>query len=448
MGTSSDCGYNPGTRVSTLVWRSKKKEGPVFRAPPGFRDSGRPIFSTGEVISSTYQIRELLHSDDHGQVYEARDMLLEREVALRASWRDNDVPPLLPEARAPGAIHSPCVADIYGLSRHHSCEYLVAERIPGIALTQHISRVYERGELISSSEVMDTMVTLARGLSAVHGAGYAVRHLSTANITVMPGGRLVFASFALGQGQLDARPPVLAPEVVTSGVIPEPGTHAAVAVDLYALGCIAVELCTAAAPFAGDSLKALKFAHVHQRPPQLAALRADLPTELGDLVEELMSKDPHARPPSADDVLTQLRTISQRAAAAHRTVRVLIVDDDPARVRPLWSVIRRAHSCTVVDAAVAIDEAGKNLEKQVFDVILLNLDLPGTMNGLEMCMYFRGLLGGRDSTIVALGSHIKEDDVAVLQQVGIDHVWPYSPRTRRALTDLVRELAHDRVPTT
>lgn len=427
-----------------MGWR-KKKEGPVFRAPPGYRDSGRPIFSTGEVISSTYQVRDLLHSDDSGQVYEARDMLLEREVALRASWRDNDVPPLLPQARAPSAIHDPCVADIYGLSRHHSCEYLVAERIPGIALTQHISRVYESGELISGSAVMETMVTLAQGLSAIHQAGYAVRRMSSANITIMPNGRLVFARFALGQGQLDAKPPVLAPEVVTSGVIPDSGTPAAVAVDLYALGCVAIELCTAAAPFSGDTLKALKFAHVHQRPPQLSALRNDLPTELGDLVDEILSKDPHARPPSADDVLTQLRTIAQRASATHRNVRVLIVDDDPARVRPLWSVIRRAHSCTVVDAAVDIDEAGKNLESQKFDVIILNLDMPGSMNGLEICMYFRGLVGGRDSTIVALGSHIKDEDVTVMEQVGIDHVWPYSPRTRRTLTDLVRALAHDRV---
>ena len=430
-----------------MGWRSKKKDGPVFRAPPGYRDSGRPLFATGEVVSSTYQIRELLHSDDHGQVFEAWDMLLERAVAIKVSWRDDDVPSLLPEARAPTSIGHECVADIYGLSNHRNSEYLVAERIPGVALAQHISQIQESGEMIPGPEALELLTALTRGLSAVHAAGYALIRMSTANIAISAEKRLVFSTFALGQGQLEAKPPIFAPEVITSRSTPEPGTGAAVACDLYALGCVAVELCTAAPAFPGDTLKALRFAHVHHRPPQLAMIREDIPTELGDLVEELLAKSPDDRPASADDVARQLRTIAERASASRRIVRVLIVDDDPQRVRPLWSVLRRAHACTLVDAVVDVDEAGKKLEGESPDVLILNLDLPGSMNGLEMCMYFRSLEGGKGCVLVALSDSLKEEDSAVLEQIGVNHVLPHSARAYQQLTKLMRKLARGQVQT-
>ncbi|MEM9490528.1 MAG: hypothetical protein AAGC55_15380, partial [Myxococcota bacterium] len=274
-----------------MVWRKKdtRTGAPVFRAPPGFRDSGRPIFGQGEVVNSTYQIRQLLHGDDGGQVFEAWDMLLERTVALKSAWRDDDVPPLLPEARAPSAIGAPCVADVYGIGNHRGAEFLVAERIDGMALIQHVSQIYQDGELLRGLRVIELLSSIAQGLVAVHRAGYSVDRLSSANTIISESDRLVFAPFALGQGQLDSKPPVFAPEIVTLGSMPESGSPAAVAVDLYALGCIAVELCTAKPPFPGESVKALRFAHIHHRPPQLALIRDDLPIELSDLVEELMA---------------------------------------------------------------------------------------------------------------------------------------------------------------
>lgn len=422
-----------------MGWRNKDNKGAVFRAPPGYRDSGRPIFNNGEVISSTYQIKSLLHGNDTGQVYEAWDMLLERPVALKGSWRDEDVPPLLTEARAACAIADPCVADIYGLGHHHGTEYLVAERITGPTLAQRIERVYSADEQVPPVEALEMLTALARGLAAVHDAGYAARRLSTGNVLVTGTGRLVLSRFALGQGTLDA-PPVLAPEIIT-GAAASSGGHDPVAVDLYALGCIATELCTGQPPFSGDTLKALEFAHVHQRPGALDQVRGDLPVELGDLVGELLGKKPEDRPPNARDVLHQLRAIGERASASRPRVQVLIVDDDPQRVRPLWSVLRRAHSATAVDAVVGADEAGYKLQTDCPDVLIVNLDLPGAMNGLEMCMYFRGLEASQNCTIVAMGYNIRDDDAAVLEQIGVTHILPYHRRSYYDLTRLVRQLA-------
>ncbi|MBE7453487.1 MAG: hypothetical protein HS111_32890 [Kofleriaceae bacterium] len=91
---------------------------------------------------------------------------------------------------------------------------------------------------------------------------------------------------------------------------------AVAAIDLYGLGCLAIELALGQPPFLGETPKALVFAHVHQRPPALAELRTDLPVELADLAGELLGQDPAARPPDAAAVVAQLEIIRERAAAA------------------------------------------------------------------------------------------------------------------------------------
>jgi len=207
-------------------WRKDKKSDKVFRAPPGYRDSGRPIFGQNEVVSSTYQIRELLHTDGTGQVYDAWDMLLERPVAIKAAWRDEDTPPLLDQARAPSAIAHPCVAGVYGLGHHHGVDYLVTERLDGRALSAYISHMYSAGASIHVVDAVDLLITLARGLEAVHDAGHAVVRLSTDNVIITESHRLVLSMFALNQGELDAAPCVFAPEVITSSRSPAAWTRA------------------------------------------------------------------------------------------------------------------------------------------------------------------------------------------------------------------------------
>ncbi len=418
----------------------------MFQAPPGYRDSGRPIFANGEVINSAYQIRELLHSDNGGQVFEARDMLLDRLVALKATWRDEGVPPLIHEARALGAIDDVCVASVYGLGNHHQTEFLVAERIVGTALSKYTASVYAAGRTISARDAIEMLSILTRGLAAVHRGGYNVPYLNSKNVVRVSNSRLVLARFGFGQGQVEGEPPVLVPEVLKTGRVPRAGTAGAISMDLYALGCIAVELITGKPVFSGDTQKTIEFAHVQQRPPQLSNLRQDIPIELGDLVDELLAKQMELRPRSATDVWLQLRTISERSSAMRPPLRVLIVDDDPARVRSLWSLLRRSHASIVVDAARDADEAIQNAQQNRPNVLILNLALPGSMNGLELCMYLQGVDSIRNCVTIALSSSLKDSDARVLEQLGISHMLPDSRDAVGELTKIVRELAETASP--
>src|SRR5262249_36878575 len=102
-----------------------------FQAPPGFRDSPMRALSRGEVVASTYAVREEIARTDTGAVYEASDMMLDRLVALKLAWRDPGMPSLVVEARRCAAVHDPCAVAIHGVGNHQGVEFVVGERVIG-----------------------------------------------------------------------------------------------------------------------------------------------------------------------------------------------------------------------------------------------------------------------------------------------------------------------------
>lgn len=405
-------------------WRKQRdgrRSGLEYRPPPGYRESGQPLFAPGAVIANTYQVRDLVASTRTGQMFEARDMMLERIVALKGAWRDGDVTPLLTEARAIARIHDPCVAEIHGAGVHHEISYVVAERIEGQALQGYVAAAYEHGAGLSMPEAVELLALLARGMAALHRVGLWVPRVSSRNLVITPERRLVMAELAFDQGRVDTEPLCLAPEVIDGVRAQDDMARMAEAIDLYGLGCVAVEVLIGEPPFKNDTLKGLQQAHVYAPPPKLVAAREDIPQELADLVDQLLAKRPQHRPASAAEVARQLRVIGTRLSM-QRTARVLLADRDPGRRQRLASALRRAHAALQVDTARDGDAAVERIQAAPPDVLIFDMDLEGSMNGLELCMYVHGLDSTRDTVLVALGNDVKPGDAAVLEHIGVPHV--------------------------
>jgi serine/threonine-protein kinase len=150
---------------------------------------------------------------------------------------------------------------------------------------------------------------------------------------------------------------ILAPEVVR-GEVEASDPAAAEAIDLYGLGCVAIELARGSTAFSEEGRDLLR-GHAYEPPPRLADMRPDLPAELSDLVEWLLAKKPASRPYSAKDVLAQVDAVIERLGTKNRTVRVLIVDDDTARARWSWSPSARRRLAMVEIASEGTDAAHK-----------------------------------------------------------------------------------------
>src|SRR5262249_43098194 len=109
-----------------------------FTAPPGFRDSPMRPLGNGEVVASTYMIRDELARAEDGIVFEARDMMLDRAVAFKLAWRDPGTPSLIQEARRCAAVRDRCGVQIHGMGSHNGVEYVVGERVTGKMLREEL----------------------------------------------------------------------------------------------------------------------------------------------------------------------------------------------------------------------------------------------------------------------------------------------------------------------
>ncbi len=374
-----------------------------IQAPPGFRDSPSRALNPGEVVGSTYQIRDEIARTDTGIVFEARDMLLDRMVALKLAWRDAGTPPLLAEARRCAAVRDPCAVAIYGMGNHHNTEYVVGERIVGKLLRDVLQ------PRLDAASYLAKLRTLFAAVARAHEAGIAVGDISGATVLVDADGRMVLGRLSLSQvPAFGPRGQVLAPEVVRREVEAS-DPSAAEAIDLYGLGCIAVEMACGKPPYASDTPDAELRGHATGAIPRIADLRDDLPIELSDLVEWLLAKRPVGRPHSARDVLAQLDAIIDRLGAATRSLRVLVVDDDTPRARLLWSLARRAHPAVQVEIASEGTDAAHKLNRDLPDLVFVDAALRGVMNAYELCMYARGLETEHRAQLILIGDVNERD---------------------------------------
>lgn len=418
-----------------LGWRNKKAAVPTFEAPPGYRDSKAPVFQAGEVIANAYQIRRLAGTSTGGQIFEAWDMLLERLVSIQTQWRDAGTPSLVHEARSLAAVGAPCVPQVHGLGHHRGVDFMVLEGVVGLSLAEHIGETWVGERRMSIEEALAILVALADGLEAIHRAGLAHRDVRADNVIMPGGGRFLWT----GLTREPRGPFSVAPEIA-AGLPADP-----IKVDLYGLGAIAVELLTGKPPYTGRSPADTLDAHRHDSVPDVVAMRAEVPTELGDLVFELMAKDPAHRPTSAREVSQQLAVIRARVQSRPRrdTVRVLIVHHDSDEVRRFWSRIRRAHARLEVDAARNATDAIAAIRREAPQVVLVSMDLPGSMNGFELCMYLQGSGDARRASFIALVDQVTPESMKVLDRLGITHVLPRGPALGDALASSVRSVADD-----
>lgn len=379
----------------------------AFAIPAGFRESQSRPLAEGEVVASTYVIRDEVARTPTGVVFSARDMMLNRPVALKFGWRDRGSPSLLVEARRCASVTATCAAHIYGAGAHNGIEYVVGERIHGELLHETLEQP------LSESTYVTRFRALIEAVAWAHDAGIAIGDISGTTVLVGHNGRVVFGQLSLSQAPAQNRHgQVFAPEVVCGDAQPSLiANDASTAIDLYALGCVAIEMAQGFPLFAAEDANVEARRHVLELPPKLTELRPELAAELSELVDWLLAKTPGARPRSARDVLSQLDAITARQGPGPRTLRVLVVDHDISRARWLWSLARRAHPAALIEIASDGPDAAHKINRDQPDLVFVEAGLRGVMNALEFCMYARSVDGGSRSEILVVGDVTDRDQV-------------------------------------
>jgi eukaryotic-like serine/threonine-protein kinase len=403
-------------------------------------------FRVGDVIGDSYAITSVLGVGGMGVVYEARDLLLARTVAIKVPLSARHTQTLRLEAQALAAIKSPGVVTVHQIGRHQGVEFMVMERLFGETLQSRLQDAAANDQLIPLPDVVDLLVAIAGALSAAHAVGIAQRDLKPANIMIC-GERVVLVDLGLFVPEVLVAPEndatgsveYIAPEVLLRMVEKGEGPL----IDLYALGILAFELLTNVTPFAAESLGRVLANHVGSAIPDVGELRTDIPRELAALVSELLAKAPKARPPSADDVLWRLVDIRDHGIRRSRRLTVLAVDDEPHVCLALKYCLEAAFPDIRVETTT--DPRRATSTRVEADVVLVDLHMPDH-NGLEVCMNLLALPLDRRPLVVAMSAQATEEDLSVLRAVGVRDFVPKDDDFIAAMKVIIRGIRSPTAP--
>ena len=234
-----------------------------------------------------------------GDVYQAHDTQLDRDVALKLlrGGRSSADPGrrLLREARLLARVRHPNVASVYGAGEHDGRAGLWMELVRGVNLEQLLQ---SRGPM-SACEAALVGIDVCRALGAVHAAGLVHRDVKASNIMREEGGRILLADFGAGSGpglrprrQCAGTPLYLAPEVLA-------GEEATVRSDIYGLGVVLFRMVTASYPRMAVRACDLLESRDAGVPTSMRDLRPDLPDAFVTAVEMALAPHPADRPQTA-----------------------------------------------------------------------------------------------------------------------------------------------------
>ena len=290
-GSGSGSGSAPG---AARPGRGRGRRGPAM-TEPGAATEGRRL-------GGRYRVEALLATGGMGEVWAARDLLLDRAVAVKVlggalAGDGRAAERLRREARAAARLEHPSIARVLDLGEQDGRPYLVMELLEGESLAARI----DRAGAMAAPEAARVVAAVADALEAAHRAGVVHRDVKPGNVFLTSDGEAKVLDFgiasaageaALTTGEMLGTPAYLAPE----RVLGHPATPAA---DIYALGVVLYELLAGRRPFDDGSDIELAMAHVHAHPAPLALAAPSAPPFLVAACEQAMAKDPSARPPSA-----------------------------------------------------------------------------------------------------------------------------------------------------
>ncbi len=282
----------------------------------------------GSLFVGRYRIDHLIGEGPRKQTYLAWDLKARRHVALAVMLPGADPLATQREVDMLGRVcPHPNIVTLYDADLDADPPFLVFEYIPGGELRDYFRNLQSQGQQVPLRDFFCTARELCRALAQVHGKGLIHRDVSATHVWLDELGEAHLGDFDRAMSLHDPLPDPGGPPAAEDYPAPELLTEAPDArADLYSLGWVFYEFLTGRkAALAGEGVQVV--------PP--SRWRSDVPSGLDKLILSMLSADQNDRPPSAQAVLEELRSIEE-------TVPDGVHSDLEARQDEFWQSAKKA----------------------------------------------------------------------------------------------------------
>ncbi|HEU5161584.1 MAG TPA: protein kinase, partial [Thermoanaerobaculia bacterium] len=289
--------------------------------PTGPRDAGSRIedaptllasLAAGRAIGDRYEVSHLIARGGFGEVYRARDTLLERECAIKilaagAAVTDDS---LLQEARTAAKLEHPNIVPVYDVGRVDGRLWIAMRLVDG----EPLNRALASAEHLPLARVTEILAQAADAIAHAHRRGIIHRDVKPQNLLIehRDGGDHVwltdFGIATVLQGaamtpSMAGTPGYMAPEQIS-------GRRVDARTDIFALGCIAYELFTGGKAFSAESYSELVYKVVHTDPPDFAEAARRFGPEAEAFLRKALAKSPDDRYATMEEAALALRRLA------------------------------------------------------------------------------------------------------------------------------------------
>ena len=269
------------------------------------------FFALQQVVAGRYSLERELGRGGMGIVFLARDVALDRPVAIKL------LPPslamhqelhdrFLREARTAAKLSHPNIVSVHAVEEHDDLAFFVMGFVDGETLGERVRR---KGPL-PLSQAVRVIREAAWALAYAHRNGVVHRDVKPDNILLEQGsGRAMLTDFGIARvaemgtltdpGSVIGTVHYMSPEQAA-------GEEVDARSDLYSLGVTAYFTLTGKLPFEGPNAAAVIALHAVEPPPRLASLRTDIPARLAQAVDRCLAKSPAQRFPSGEELAEAL----------------------------------------------------------------------------------------------------------------------------------------------
>lgn len=369
----------------------------------------------GKILNGRYEIIELIGRGGMAYVYKARDLKLNRFVAvkiLREEYTENEqfIKKFDRESQSAAGLSDPNIVSVYDVGMDGDVYFIVMEYVDGITLKQYLIK---KGRL-DYEEATNFIIDVAEALQCAHEHGIIHRDIKPQNIMLTADmtpkvtdfgiARAITSSTITMTNQTMGSVHYISPEQARGGFVDERS-------DLYSLGIMYYELLTGELPFDEENTVSIAIKHIQEDITPPKTIFPEIPQSVSDVVVRLCQKRPDDRYQDCEELITDLDQIMLNASVdlnGSPNNGGLISDDSLFQVEP---------EDTAGDAAdeTGIDDLRKKKKRKrvLIGLLVAALAIAGIVAG------YRAFSASRKVTVPDVSGMTKSQAKTAVEAVGL-----------------------------